>query len=194
MKRVVLSSLALLLACEAPKGASHAALPSRVEAISARRSDDSTADLCDVAPARASAPVFSLPKLEGRTPPAVSGPRWVNLWATWCPPCVEELPRLKQLAEQLGRAGSPVALQLVSVDTTASAVEAFSAQHPEVLGSPRLADPMALEAWLTTLGLDKGATLPVHIFVAADGKVACVRTGSIRDSDLPALKKLLAGS
>lgn len=29
-------------------------------------------------------------------------PRIVNHWATWCPPCVDELPRLVELAERLG--------------------------------------------------------------------------------------------
>lgn len=119
-------------------------------------------------------------------------PMLVNLWATWCPPCIEELPRLKQLVEELNHGGTDISLQLVSVDTTAAAVEAFAAKHPEVAGSPRLADPMTLEAWLATIGLDKGATLPVHVFVGADGKVACARTGAVRESDLPAIKKLLA--
>ena len=34
----------------------------------------------------------------------------VNLWATWCPPCIEELPSLSDLAEKLGPKGLVVAL------------------------------------------------------------------------------------
>ncbi|MDB4985741.1 MAG: Thioredoxin [Myxococcaceae bacterium] len=185
-------ALALLLGCDQSK--STTAAPSRVEAIRARSSDDSAASFCDVAPARAAAPTFSFPKLEGPAPLDVKGPRWINLWATWCPPCIEELPRLKQLVAELKSAGSAVSLQLVSLDSTAGALDAFAKNHVEAAGSPRLSDPMALEAWLTSIGLDKGATLPVHIFVGGDGKVLCARTGAIRDSDLPAIKKLLASA
>ena len=34
----------------------------------------------------------------------------INLWATWCPPCIEELPSLSDLAEKMGSEGLVVAL------------------------------------------------------------------------------------
>ena len=40
----------------------------------------------------------------------------VNLWATWCPPCIEELPSLSDLAEKLGREGLVVALSTEPLD------------------------------------------------------------------------------
>lgn len=47
----------------------------------------------------------------------------VNLWATWCPPCVHELPALDRLQEKMGGKLAVVAL---SVDTSSSAeLEAF---------------------------------------------------------------------
>ena len=190
-RAVSLASLLLLFGCDASKPS--AALPSRVESVAARKSDDSAADFCDVAPAAASAPTFALPSVEG-TPVEARGARWINVWATWCPPCIEELPRLSSFVTELARGGGPVTLQLLSVDATASAVDSFAAQHPEVRGTLRLSDVAALEPWLASLGLDKGATLPVHVFVAADGKVLCARTGAVRDSDLPAIKKLLTRS
>jgi thiol-disulfide isomerase/thioredoxin len=180
----------LLVLSSCDTGKPSAPLPSRVESVAARKSDESAADFCDVAPAAASAPTFVLPSTEG-TPVEAGGPRWINVWATWCPPCTEELPRLSSFVTELARAGSPVTLQLLSVDSSASAVDSFAARHPEVRGTLRIADVSALEPWLAGLGLDKGATVPVHVFVAADGKVLCARTGAVRDSDLPAIKKLL---
>ncbi len=39
----------------------------------------------------------------------------VNLWATWCPPCVEEMPTLQRLQELRG--GEDFVVLAVSVDT-----------------------------------------------------------------------------
>lgn len=38
----------------------------------------------------------------------------VNFWATWCGPCQEELPRLKQIAASY--AGKPVSFVYISID------------------------------------------------------------------------------
>lgn len=40
----------------------------------------------------------------------IGKPMVVNLWATWCAPCVEELPTLDRLAGRVGGAGHVVIL------------------------------------------------------------------------------------
>ena len=47
----------------------------------------------------------------------------LNLWATWCPPCVEEMPSLERLHRKLRSRG--VVVLGVSVDENASAFEEF---------------------------------------------------------------------
>ena len=176
--------------CDESKS-STAAPPPRVEAITSKSSDDKATDLCDVVPAKGSEPSFVFPELAGGAPAVAGGYRWINVWATWCPPCVEELPLLHKLGEELRASGAKVALELLSVDRTQAAVDTFQAAHPEVAGSLRIADFDKLESWLTSIGLDKGATLPVHVFVDPAGKVICSRTGAISESDVPRVKKLL---
>ncbi len=73
------------------------------------------------------APEFSLPSLAGK-PVSLSSYRgkvvMVHFWATWCPPCVEEIPTL----ERLYRAyfGKDLEILAVSVDEGgAGAVEQF---------------------------------------------------------------------
>ncbi|MFQ5791224.1 MAG: TlpA family protein disulfide reductase [Acidobacteriota bacterium] len=47
----------------------------------------------------------------------------VNFWATWCPPCVEEMPSLEKLQNKLGRSGLEVVA--ISVDDDLEAIRQF---------------------------------------------------------------------
>src|SRR5688572_8845963 len=63
------------------------------------------------------APGFTITTDSGRQiSPANFGGRVLvlNFWATWCPPCVEELPSLNEFQRQL--AGSGVVVVGVSID------------------------------------------------------------------------------
>ncbi len=59
--------------------------------------------------------VWSPKTLRGR-------PVLINFWATWCPPCVEELPSLETLAKRLGDRAVVLA---VSVDENWDLVKNF---------------------------------------------------------------------
>ncbi len=61
-------------------------------------------------------PAFSLPDVNGKlwTPESLRGrPVVLNFWATWCAPCVEEMPSIESLARKLGNDAVVLA---VSVD------------------------------------------------------------------------------
>jgi len=63
------------------------------------------------------APHFSIVSEKGRvvTPENFGGKLLVlNFWATWCPPCVEEMPSLNEFSRQLAASG--VVVLAVSVD------------------------------------------------------------------------------
>jgi cytochrome c biogenesis protein CcmG/thiol:disulfide interchange protein DsbE len=47
----------------------------------------------------------------------------LNFWATWCPPCVEEMPSLVQLEQRMGNKG--VTILGVSIDVDADAYHKF---------------------------------------------------------------------
>lgn len=49
----------------------------------------------------------------------------LNFWATWCPPCIEEIPSLDQMARQLGPKG--VVVLGVSVDKNQETYRKFLA-------------------------------------------------------------------
>jgi cytochrome c biogenesis protein CcmG, thiol:disulfide interchange protein DsbE len=47
----------------------------------------------------------------------------LNFWATWCPPCVEEMPSLEQFAQQFSKEG--VVVLGISVDKDPNAYRSF---------------------------------------------------------------------
>jgi peroxiredoxin len=51
----------------------------------------------------------------------------LNFWATWCPPCVEEMPSLVQLQKRLQ--GKDVTVLAVSVDDDSDAYHKFLKDH-----------------------------------------------------------------
>ncbi len=51
----------------------------------------------------------------------------LNFWATWCPPCVQEMPSLVQLQKKLKDRG--VTVLAVSVDADDSAYHKFISDH-----------------------------------------------------------------
>ena len=61
----------------------------------------------------------------------------LNFWATWCPPCVEEMPSLVQLQE---RTRDKVTVIAVSLDVDDSAFQRFLKDHKLNMVTVRDAD------------------------------------------------------
>jgi peroxiredoxin len=52
----------------------------------------------------------------------------VNFWATWCPPCVDEIPGLNEMYRQLGPKG--LVIVAISQDKDPNAYKAFLDKNP----------------------------------------------------------------
>ncbi len=105
----------------------------------------------------------------------------VNFWATWCPPCVEEMPELDELQREFGARG----LQIVGIGIdSATNIARFAAktpmQYPLLVGA---GDSMAL---LAALGNTRGG-LPFTVVVAPDGRILERSLGRFRLASLRAL-------
>lgn len=103
-------------------------------------------------------PGDSLPSLQliDRAGVEISSERWqgrvlvLNLWATWCGPCREEMPSLQRLSEQLdGRRFKVVGL---SVDDDPLLVEEFLLQYGITFSIVRALDRKNLEQQLGVTG------------------------------------------
>ena len=44
------------------------------------------------------------------------GQAWLDFWATWCGPCMAEMPDIAKLIEGYAKAGKPVVVVAVSID------------------------------------------------------------------------------
>lgn len=93
----------------------------------------------------------------------------VNIWATWCAPCREEMPSLQRLADAM--AGEPFALVGLSIDDDANLVREFLLRYD--IRFPIVLDPGAVEttAKIGSLGY------PDTLVVDAEGRIVRRVTG-----------------
>ncbi len=80
---------------------------------------------------RPPAPDFSLQDIDGnvyRLSELRGQPVIINFWATWCPPCREEMPSMQRAWEQLQKQG--VMMLAINVGESADTVFQFLANYP----------------------------------------------------------------
>jgi len=121
-------------------------------------------------------PEFQLPGLDGQE---VAGSRWagkllvLNFWATWCPPCLRELP----LFDELQRTYAETGLQVVgiAIDNQGD-VERFLAEHP--VGFPILLGDTETIELSRRLG-NQVQSLPFTVIFDPSGKRVYAHSGEV---------------
>jgi thiol-disulfide isomerase/thioredoxin len=124
-------------------------------------------------------PDFSLGNLAGE-PQSIRSwpgkPLLINFWATWCAPCLREIPMLKELQE------TRPDLQIVGIaidkrDAVVEFAPKMEFNYPILIGQS--------EAWAAAgaLGVNIYA-LPFTVFSAADGSLLGVHTGELHAEHL----------
>lgn len=131
--------------------------------------------------ARVLSQVFEDP--QGRAQPMAQWKgRWLvlNFWATWCAPCVEEMPTLQQVARDYEKRG--VAVVGLGIDS-ADAIRRF--QNQLKLDLPLLVAGATGTDLARELGNPSGA-LPYTVLISPRGTVVQAQLGLIRPALLRA--------
>lgn len=144
------------------------------------------------APAETAPPASQVPALEietfdgGRFKLSEHRGKWVvvNFWATWCAPCLKEIPDFNAFAGM-----HPDKVQFIGLayeEIERADMEAFLKQHP-------IDYPFAiLDVYNPPADFETPRGLPMTVVIAPDGKVAKTFLGPVTSADLSGLMGLPA--
>ena len=128
------------------------------------------------------APEFVLPVMGGEATKSLSGThgkvRYIDFWASWCPPCRVSVPEIVALQQELG--GSRFAVIAINVDERIGDAMKFLERYPmnyDVLSDPRGATAAAYDL----------PGMPTSFVVDPEGRVTLVHVG-FRRGDMKAIR------
>ena len=125
-------------------------------------------------------PDFSLPDLEGRH----HGPgEWtgkvliLNFWASWCPPCLQEIPAFIRLQEKYAdREVQFVGIALQRAEEIRDFVIAKGINYPVLVGEEEVI--RVAEGYGNQLG-----TLPYTVFIDREQRIAFIKRGPLSEDE-----------
>ena len=102
----------------------------------------------------------------------------VNFWATWCAPCLKEIPLLIEAQKQDG----PRGLQIVGIALDETAPVQQLAEHVKI-NYPIMIGQMEITSAMDALGDQLGA-LPFSVLIGPDGRILDRTTGGLSQEEL----------
>jgi peroxiredoxin len=121
-------------------------------------------------------PAVSLPDLGGKQRGLHEWrgrPMVLNFFATWCEPCVREMPLLQEAAEDRAARAAVIGIAQDDPDAVRDFVARLSVRYPVLLDLP--ASGLSLQ-----LG-DRRGVLPYTVLVDANGTIRATRAGNFPD-------------
>jgi hypothetical protein len=128
--------------------------------------------------------VISLDQLEQRLDNGADTSFVVNFWATWCGPCVKELPYFDQLT--VHAVGTKTKVLLVSLDFAEhldSKVIPFVAERG-LKSEVMLMDEAKPNKWIPRVSTDWSGAIPATLFVNTQKKTRHFYEGSFNEGEL----------
>lgn len=134
------------------------------------------------------APAFAVPTLDGSVfelGEVAGQPVWINVWASWCPPCRSEMPDVDQV--RLAEADNGLVFLAMNFDEPLQAITNY----------------LRNTGYDFQIGLDPGGEfmqkynvqgLPMHVFITADGRVESIRVGGMTRDEMEQTAQRLTSS
>ena len=119
------------------------------------------------------APDFALTDLDGNTvrlSELRGQPVFINFWATWCPPCREEMPEIQKVYEEKGKKVKFLAIDLSGTEKSTESVRRF-------LSSNGYTFPVLLDQDGSVAQRYLVRAIPTSFFIDAQGVVSYKHTG-----------------
>jgi thiol-disulfide isomerase/thioredoxin len=102
----------------------------------------------------------------------------INLWASWCPPCREEMPQLQAFYDK-HRKDPEIGLYLVNYAETAEAVKEF-------MQKSSLSMPVLLDLRGEAAKMLYTSAIPTTVITDAEGRIIFRKVGAVTAAELEA--------
>ena len=104
----------------------------------------------------------------------------LNFWATWCTPCLKEIPLLVETQQQHGARGLQiVGVAMDEVEPVRAFAQRLAMNYPVMVGQAEIVKAM------DELGDELGA-FPFSVLVAPDGRILDRRSGDLSREEIGA--------
>ena len=124
---------------------------------------------------------YALPDLDGNTTALA---KWhgqvvvLNFWASWCVPCIKEMPMLEKFQhEHAGDGVQVVGVAMEQPQSAATFMKRMAVDYPILVGID--ADPVPTTVFGDTAGL-----LPYTVLIGRDGRILEIRLGPLDPAKL----------
>ncbi len=131
--------------------------------------------------AGSTAPDFNLPSLDGSTMKLsdyLGRPVWINVWASWCPPCRAEMPDIVAVSREYvppaeTAANSGLAIILISIGEAAETVRKYAE-------TTKIQLPVIVDQEYRITENYRVSGLPTHFFIGQDGHLKDFAIGGLK--------------
>lgn len=109
----------------------------------------------------------------------------INFWATWCPPCLREIPHFISLQEELAPKGVQfVGIAIDELDSVKEFATRQGINYPILVGDDEGEGVEIAKRYGNRLG-----ALPYSVVIARDGRITARHAGELSESQLRELIK-----